>query len=333
MTEGRVLRACVVGVGHLGRHHARILGELPDMDLIGVVDPHEERGRAAADLSDCAWHSSSESVIEDIDFAVIAVPTTLHLEAAAPFLKSGKSVLIEKPLAPDPATCRELLALAEKHGARIGVGHVERFNPAVRRAMELGIRPRFVEAHRLAPFSFRSTDVGVVLDLMIHDIDLVLAWTGETPEKIDAVGGRTLSATEDLCSARLQFPSGAVANLTASRLSMKPMRRFRVFGPDSYVSVDSQDQYALLVKKKGEFTPDVVAQAIASGDTNLALEGILETEELRLSDDEPLRAELLEFGQAIVANRAHEVTGEDGMRAVEIAHQVLDVMADSCWEG
>ncbi|PCH83652.1 MAG: hypothetical protein COB96_00375 [Planctomycetota bacterium] len=325
------LRASVVGVGHLGRHHARILAELEGIELVAVVDSDQERGEKIADSYGCQWQALIGDLPGSVDFAVIATPTSTHLESSRPFIEHGCPVLIEKPMAPDPQTCAEILALAKSSGAMIGVGHVERFNPAVRRAMELGIKPRFIEAHRLAPYTFRSTDVGVVLDLMIHDIDLVQAWTGEIPSSIDAVGGKTLSTTEDICSVRLRFPSGATANLTASRLSLKPMRRFRVFGPDSYVSVDSQDRYALLVQKAEGFSPQAAAAAAAAGNPADAFKSLLHTEELQLDEDEPLRAELEEFAAAVREGREHLVSGEAGHSAVVTAFKVLESLEQNCW--
>lgn len=325
------LKACVVGVGHLGRHHARILSELPQINLVGIVEPDQVRGKELAERYSCSWYPKISDLPARVDFAVIAVPTVLHQSCASPFLKAGVSVLIEKPMAPDPEICRQILDEATAHGAMVGVGHVERFNPAVRRAMELGIQPRFVEAHRLAPYTFRSTDVGVVLDLMIHDIDLLLAWVGDVPDSVDAVGGQTLSSTEDICSARLKFPSGVTANLTASRLSLKPMRRFRVFGPDCYVSVDSQDRYALLVQKSSKFQPEAIAQAAKSDNPSQAFQELLHTEELQLDEDEPLRAELCAFAEAVEKGTDHPVSGMDGLRAVETAFRIRESLEESHW--
>lgn len=322
----RPLRAAVVGVGHLGRHHARILAELQGVELAAIAEPNEARGRELAARYGCAWQPDLRGLPQQVDFAVIAVPTVLHRACAAEFLRAGVACLVEKPLAPDPAACAQILADAAAGGALLGTGHVERFNPALRRAMELGIRPRFVEAHRLAPYSFRSTDVGVILDLMIHDLDLLLAWTGEEVESVDAVGGTVLSEAEDICSARLRFPSGVVANLTASRLSLKPMRRFRVFGPDCYVSADSQERYALLVRKAPGFSPEAVRAAATSAQPVEGFKQLLHTEELRLDDDEPLRAELAAFAAAVRANRRPPVTGEDGARAVALAHRIRAAM-------
>jgi predicted dehydrogenase len=262
---------------------------------------------------------------------VIATPTIVHEDCARPFLLAGKACLIEKPMAPDPDTCERILADAETGGAMLGVGHVERFNPAVRRARELGIRPRFIEAHRLAPYTFRSTDVGVVLDLMIHDIDLCLAWTQSEVTDVDAVGGATLSPTEDIVSARLRFADGCAANLTASRLSLKPMRRFRFFGPDAYVSIDSGDRYALLVQKAEGFSPAKVAEAAASGSPVDGFRSLLNVEELHLDDTEPLRAELLAFSEAVRTETAYEVSGQDGAAAVKVAFRVLESLQASAW--
>jgi predicted dehydrogenase len=324
-------RVAVLGVGHLGRHHARILGELPEAELVAVVDPDEARGRELADLNRCRWQPTAEGLADEVEAAVVAVPTTLHLKVAGPLLAAGVACLVEKPLAPDPATCRALVEAARDGGALLGTGHVERFNPAVRRAMELGIRPRFIEAHRLAPYTFRSADVGVVLDLMIHDIDLALAWTGSEVVEVDAVGGASLSPAEDICSARLRFADGAVANLTASRLSLKAMRRFRIFGPDCYLSVDSQDRQALLVRKAAGFSTEAVAEAAASTDPVAGFKGLLDVEELTIGADEPLRAELQAFLAGVRGDAPLPVSGEDGMRAVEVAFRIMEALEASSW--
>ncbi len=326
------LRAAVFGVGHLGRHHARILSESPGVVLDAVVDPDEERGRGHAERWGCRWYPSRQDLDRAPDLAVVAVPTVRHEEVAAPLLRAGVPCLVEKPLAPDVAACDRILEAAREGGALLAVGHVERFNPAVARAMELGIRPRFLEAHRLAPFPFRSTDVGVVLDLMIHDLDLALAWTGSDVRSVDAVGGATLSEAEDIASVRIRFEDGSVANLTASRLSLKPMRRFRVFGPDCYVSVDSGERYALLVRKAPDFSPAKVAAAAGAADPLQAFRGLLQVEELELEEDEPLRAELADFVTAVREGREPRVTGEAGRRAVAAAERVLEALrSDPAW--
>lgn len=325
------LRAAVVGVGHLGQHHARILAELPDVELVGLVDVHQERGQEIAAKHGVPWFSSSDSLVPQVDFVVIAVPTSSHREAARPFLSRGKACLIEKPLAADTETCRQILQDAQDGGAMVGVGHVERFNPAVRRAMELEIAPRFIEAHRLAPYSFRGTDVGVALDLMIHDVDLSLAWIDDEVVSVDSIGGATLSPSEDVVSARLRFANGAVVNLTASRLSLKPMRRFRVFGPDCYVTVDSAAHYALLVKKSADFTQDAVERIAASENPQAGFQDLLHVEELDLPDEEPLVAELSAFADAVRNGQPHLVSGEAGLAAVQIVERIREALGPHPW--
>lgn len=327
----KTLRAAVIGVGHLGRHHARILSGMDGVELVAVVDSNQQQGESVAEKCGCTWRADLAGLEQELDLAVIAVPTVLHQKCAAPLLRAGVACLIEKPMAPDPATCKAILQDAEVGGALVAVGHVERFNPAVRRAMELGIRPRFIEAHRLAPYSFRSTDVGVVLDLMIHDIDLALAWTGADVTHVDAVGGATLSPSEDIVSARLRFSNGTVANLTASRLSLKPMRRFRVFGPDSYLSVDSQDRYALAVQKSSTFSQQAVADAAASGNPLEGFRSLLDVEELELGDEEPLSAELEAFVAAVRGEAPVVVSGRDGCRAVEVAFRIMAELENCGW--
>lgn len=322
----------MVGVGHLGRHHARILASIEGVELTALAERDEPRGRELAERYGCRWVPEAAGLEAEVDFAIIAVPTVAHRECAAGFLRAGVACLIEKPMAPDPEACRAILEDARAGGALVGVGHVERFNPAIRRAMELGIEPRFIEAHRLTPFTFRSTDVGVVLDLMIHDLDLLRAWVGREVEHVDAVGGSVLTPTEDIVSARLRFEGGAVANLTASRLSLKPMRRFRVFGPDCYCSVDSQERYALLVTEAEGVEPATVQQAALSPDPIGAFRDLLKVEELRLDDDEPLRAELEAFAAAVRRGGPAPVTGEDGLAAVELAHRIRDALHLSRWE-
>ncbi|PCJ52934.1 MAG: hypothetical protein COA70_11065 [Planctomycetota bacterium] len=326
------LKAAVVGVGHLGRHHARILASMDDIDLVAVIDRDEEQGRSIAEKEGTHWQTDLEGIEKELDFAVIAVPTVLHQPCAAPLLRAGVACLVEKPMAPDPETCEAILADAAAGNALLSVGHVERFNPAVVRAMAVGIQPRFIEAHRLAPYSFRSTDVGVILDLMIHDIDLALAWTGSKVKSVDAIGGATLSPSEDIVSARLRFEDNSVANLTASRLSLKPMRRFRVFGPDSYLSVDSQDRYALMVQKAEGFSPEAVAAAAESSNPVEGFRSLLNVEELQLDDDEPLRAELASFAAAVRGESEVVVTGEAGRDAVAVAFRIMDALQDCGWD-
>ncbi len=326
-----MLKVAVIGVGHLGRHHARILSEINSVELVAVVDPNEQQGQTIATACNTQWRAELDGLEHQLDLAVIAVPTVLHEKCAIPLLEAKVACLIEKPMALDPETCQRIIDCAEANHTFVAVGHVERFNPAVKRAIALGIEARFIEAHRLAPYSFRSTDVGVVLDLMIHDIDLANAWTQSKVVAVDAVGGATFSPSEDIASARIRYENGAVANLTASRLSLKPMRRFRVFGPDSYLSVDSQDKYALLVKKSDNFSPQLIAEIMQSDNPQAEFGKLLDIEELHLDDDEPLRAELTEFIAAVQGQPSTVVTGHEGMHAVTVAHQVMKALDECQW--
>lgn len=326
-----MLKVAVIGVGHLGRHHARILSEINSVELVAVVDPNEQQGQTIATTCNTQWRAELNGLEHQLDLAVIAVPTVLHEKCAIPLLEAKVACLIEKPMALDPETCQRIIDCAEANHTFVAVGHVERFNPAVKRAIALGIEARFIEAHRLAPYSFRSTDVGVVLDLMIHDIDLANAWTQSKVVAVDAVGGATFSSSEDIASARIRYENGAVANLTASRLSLKPMRRFRVFGPDSYLSVDSQDKYALLVKKSDNFSPQLIAEIMQSDNPQSEFGKLLDIEELHLDDDEPLRAELTEFIAAVQGQPSTVVTGHEGMYAVTVAHQVMKALDECQW--
>lgn len=237
------LSLAVVGVGALGRHHARIVAGMDDVDLVAVVDPHRQNGPRVAAEHGARWVDDHRDLYEALDGVVIAAPTTLHLEIGAHFLERGIPVLVEKPIAADLAESRELATLAETHETILQVGHVERFNPAWTAARplcdEMGDAPRYIRAERVAPFSFRSTDVGVVLDVMIHDIDLVLDLLGETPlERVEALGAPVLGEQEDVVQARLTFADGSIADLTAGRIFPEPKRTMQVWSPEAVVTID-----------------------------------------------------------------------------------------------
>ena len=329
------LRVAVVGVGHLGRIHARILAGREDAELVAVVDADAERAAKIAQELSCPTLNTPEQLPEQLDAAVIAVPTRVHAAVACPLLERGVSCLVEKPLALDPTQGQAILAAAERGAARLAVGHVERFQPGVRMLRELGMRPSFVECHRLSPFSPRSLDVGVVHDLMIHDLDLVLDLVGSPVESIDAAGGAILTPREDVASVRLVFANGARANVTASRASLKPMRRLRLFSREGYVSLDFTENYGLLVKKGPRWEEgraelagiDPTRFREAGGDWMQS--GILETRELDLGGMErPLQAELDSFLACVREGRPPEVDGEDGLRALQLAARIADAIAE-----
>jgi len=338
MSSGERTPVAVFGAGHLGTFHARIWAGHPHAELVGVVDTQPERARALAAELGVAAGGSVDELPAPIAIASVACPTAFHEEVAVPLLERGIACLIEKPLAHDVESADRILRAAEAAGATLSVGHVERFQPSLRKVREMGLAPRFIECHRLAPFSFRSTDIGVVHDLMIHDLDLILALMNDVPlETFDATGGAILTEREDVASVRLVFANGARANVSANRVSMKAMRRFRTFSKDSYASLDFQKNYGLVVKKGPNWSAGVAA--LKDVDPRLLVarpdfleEGMIETVELDLGDAErPLQAELDSFLQAVRAGRPPEVTGHDGRRALELADRIAASIREQTW--
>ena len=301
------LRAGVIGVGHLGQHHARLFASLPGSQLIGVVDRSPERGRDIAERHRVLLFRTIEELLPQVDVVSIAVPTSAHYEVARRCLQGGKHVLVEKPLAVIPEEARELVELAKTRGCRLQVGHSERFNPVMRVMRPHIGRPVFIECHRLSSFSERGTDVDVVLDLMIHDLDLVLSFDPGPVEEIRAAGVAVLSASIDIANARIQFQSGCVANFTASRVSTSKMRRLRLFQPDQYLSLDFQTHQGMICRrqtKAGE-RPTVVIEQVQG------------------EDGEPLKLQIESFLEAVRDGKKPVISGEDGAAAVEVAHDVL----------
>ena len=323
------LRVAVVGTGHLGRIHAQIWAAHPEAELVGVVDADAARAGEVAEKNGCEVFADARELVGRVDAASVVVPTVAHAEVGVPLLEAGVACLVEKPLAPDLEQADQLLEAARRGNAVLGVGHVERFQPGVRRVRELGLVPRFIECHRMASFSFRAMDVGVVHDLMIHDLDLVLELVGSDVRDIDAAGGAILTDAEDLASVRLVFENGARANVTASRVSLNPMRRFRMFSGQSYVSLDFTKNYGLLVRK-GPRWAEAREELKRLDPAELAtradfIEGdMLEVSELGLEGEErPLQAELDSFARSVRAGEEPEVSGSDGRRALELAERIV----------
>ena len=305
------LRVGVIGVGHLGRHHARILAALPDATLVAVVDTNRERARevAAANGGDAMF--DARELGGRVDAVTVAVPTDQHAAIARPFLDAGVPVLVEKPLARSLAEADAVIAAAARTGAVLAVGQTERFNPAVDAARPLLTDPRFVEVHRLGTFPERSLDIDVVFDLMIHDLDLVLSIVGGDVASIDAVGVPVLTGRVDIANARLRFENGCVANLTASRISRDRVRKIRFFQPSTYVSIDYAAQKVetyRLVRGAGP-TPSI------------------EGGEVPVANEEPLKRELADFVDAVVSKRPPRVDGVQGRRALALAQQITDKMS------
>ena len=293
------LRVAVVGAGEFGRRHMRVISQSPRAGLAAVVDADAGRAASAASEFRCEALPDIAALRERVDAAVVAVPTTAHVDTACALIEAGIDVLVEKPIAADLASARRLVEAAESRGRVLQVGHLERFNPAVTALTGLVRLPLFFEVHRLSPFTPRSLDVDVVLDLMIHDIDVVLSLVGLMPEEIHAAGISILTPKVDIANVRLAFPNGCVANLTASRVSTERVRKLRLFQPHQYISIDyaRQDVFSLAV------TPD---RGISSNP-------------VPVEKDEPLRLELESFFDCVETRAAPRVGGRDACRALEVA--------------
>lgn len=304
------LRVAVIGVGHLGRHHARILSALDGAELAAVVDTLPGRAAEIASGTGARALTDYRAILGEVDAVTIAVPTEQHRDVALPFLERGTAVLVEKPMARSLAEADELLAAAHASGATLAVGHTERYNPAVAAVMPLVTSPRFIEVHRLGVFPERSLDIDVVFDLMIHDLDVILSLVRSDVVSIEAVGVAVLTPKYDIANARLRFASGCIANVTASRISRDRVRKIRFFQPDAYISIDYAAQEVeawRLVRRDG------ARPAIEGGP-------------LPVERDEPLRRELADFIGAAREGRPPVVDGEAGRRALELATRIADKM-------
>ena len=299
---------CVIGVGRLGAEHARILQELPDSELVGVYDTDSDRARSVADRIGSRCFPDPAPLLERAEGAVIAVPTREHLSVTWRALEAGCHSLVEKPLAPTLEEADQLIALAEERRVVLGVGHVERFNRVLVRCAEYVDHPRFIESLRLAPFQPRGTDVTVILDLMIHDIDLVLGLVDSGIAHMNAVGVPVVSSSVDIANARLVFENGTVANITASRVSARPLRQLRLFQRSGYFSLDLKAGHGEFLRRRSD-----PPQAPSGPDD------LVERIELSGGDDEPLRLELEAFLGAIRGERSRMVTGAQGREALAVA--------------
>jgi len=332
-------RVAVVGMGRMGKLHARVLSQMEDTELVCVVDTNPAAARAVARQRDCQALNDVAEAVDLVDAAVISVPTTAHIDAAAPFVAAGKPVLIEKPISVDVPSARKLISLAKKNGVVIQVGHTERFNPAVLAIQKYDIKPKFIEAHRISPFTFRSADVGVVLDMMIHDIDLVLMLAGGTVKTVHAVGVNVIGAPEDICNARLIFDNGCVANITASRLAIKTERKMRIFSEEAYLSVDYGRKIGIVIQKSQNL--DLIQMAREADAENLAqlaesvdYTSLVKSEQLVVDDStEPLRMQAEAFRDSVVNGTPPVVSAVDGLAAVRVAGNIVSSVKHYRWDG
>jgi predicted dehydrogenase len=329
----------VIGAGRMGRHHARIYHQLPEAKLLAVVDPDEDRAGALADQYGCDCLASVKELLEkypQVRAVSLATPTVHHAPVAQSLLEHRVACLIEKPLAQSVAEARRIVELADQYGTLVQVGHSERFNPIVRRLAELEIRPRFIEVDRVSPMTFRSIDVGVVFDIMIHDLDIVLMLSRSELVDVRAVGVAVLGKHEDVASARLQFADGCVANLTASRLALKTERKLRLFSETAYVSLDYARKTGVITTRTANAAAlEEVRQQIAAGAdlSDLDYTQIVNRQELEINDEEPLRGELSNFLAAVAGRARPEVDARAGYAAVDAAQRVVEAIASHRWEG
>jgi predicted dehydrogenase len=307
MADGRI-RIGIIGAGSMGKNHARVLASLPMIELAGICDLDAARAREAARIHRTRAADSISDLIPLIDAAAVATPTVTHRSVGLELLEAGKHVFVEKPISDTAEGARELVGKAKERGLILQVGHVERFNPVISRLEKLLTHPRFIEAHRLSPFPGRSIDIGVVLDLMIHDIEIILHLVKSELESIDAVGIPVLTRREDIANARLRFRNGCVANITTSRISPEKMRKIRVFQDDAYLSLDYQSQSGEIYRKGGLF-------------------GIAR-ESVKIEKDEPLKLELAAFAECARHGRQPKVGGQEAAAALELALEITGMIED-----
>ena len=304
------VRIGVIGVGHLGQHHARLLASMDGVELVGICDINRARADEIAGRFGAPAFGDSRELLGHVDAVTVAVPTVAHLDVALPFLQAGVATLIEKPIAPSVADADRLVEAAERGGAMLATGHTERFNPAVAAALPIISEPRFIEIHRLGTFPERSLDIDVIFDLMIHDLDLLLRVVRSEVTGIEAVGVNVLTPKADIANARLRFASGCIANVTASRISRERVRKARFFQNDAYVSIDyaAQELEVFRLVKNGP-------------------RPIIHGGKVEVANEEPLRRELADFVDAVRSGRTPGVTGHDGRLALELATRVANTMA------
>jgi len=317
----------VVGCGRMGRLHARTYAQMPQTKLVGVYDAIPKVAEAVAAEFGTKVVANLEELAEQVSAVTIAVPTEHHLMAAQPFLKRGVACMIEKPLAKNSAEGRQIVELAARHGALLQVGQIERFNPAVVALSKLSLTPRFIDAVRVSPLPFRSLDVGVVLDVMIHDIDIVLSLARSPLKDVQAVGASVIGGVEDVCNARLTFENGCVANLTASRLALKTERKLRIFSHDAYVSIDYQKKSGVIAHRAEnvESIRAVVEQMRRGGEAKNFAE-LVKLTPLEVRDVDQIRAELEALVHSAQSKSPPVVSGEDGLAAVEVAERIVGSM-------
>ena len=303
----------VIGVGYLGEHHARIYSEMDGVQLVGVVDPEEDRGRSVAEKTACRFFGELKELLGEVQAVSIAAPTSFHFDLSLFCLEKKIDVLLEKPMTVTIGEADRLIEEADRNKRILQIGHLERFNGGIRKLKEVVKEPRFIESHRLGPFQDRGTDVDVILDLMIHDIDILLDLVQSRVKELRAVGTPVISPNIDIANARIEFENGCVANVTASRVSLKKERKIRIFQPDTYITLDYQLQEVDIYRRVTE--------------ANIAPRILME--KLKTEKDEPLRVQLEAFIRSVQNRSQPVISGVEGREALKVALKIGSLMQGS----
>ncbi len=331
------IRTAVIGAGKMGTIHAKVYDQLSQSELVAIVDIVADKAQRLAGQYNCLAATRCEDILDKVDAVTIAAPTVEHLKLAKIFIEKKIPVLIEKPLAANVKQGRKIVELAKKNNVVVAVGHSERCNPVVQAIKRLDIEPKFIEASRVSPYPFRSTDIGVVLDVMIHDIDIILSLAASKIKKVDAVGVSVINQAEDICNARIVFENGCIANVTASRLALKTERKLRVFSRQAYLSADFIKKDGTVIKADPNINvPELIKQHQTREDfdpMSVNWLDFLHVEQLDVDDKEPLRLEQEAFLRA-VSDRTltPEVSAEEGLAALECAEKILASVKKHKWD-
>ena len=320
-----MLKIGVFGVGHLGKFHLNNWKEVSGIELVGFFDPHDDTAKEVSDKYQLPRFLDADTLIDACDAIDVVAPTTYHFDICEKAIKKGKHVFVEKPLANTMDEARQLVKLAKESGIKFQVGHVERFNPAFLAIKNMPLNPMFIEVHRLAQFNPRGTEVSVILDLMIHDIDIILSIVKSDVKSISASGVGVMTETPDIANVRIEFHNGCVANLTSSRISMKKMRKIRLFQKDSYIGIDFLNKKTEIIKLKEPQDSNVCAFDIEtpSGKKTIAMANPV------VPEVNAIKKELEEFKDAILNNTKTVVSEMDGLMAMDVAHQILEKIGNN----
>jgi predicted dehydrogenase len=320
-----MLKVGVFGAGHLGKFHLNNWKEIADVELIGFYDPNDDTAKEVSEKYQLARFLDADALMDACDIIDVVAPTTNHFEWCEKAIKKGNHVFVEKPLANTMEEARQLVKLAEESGIKFQVGHVERFNPAFLAVKDMQLNPMFIEVHRLAQFNPRGTEVSVILDLMIHDIDIILSIVKSDVKTISASGVGVMTETPDIANVRIEFHNGCVANLTSSRISMKKMRKMRIFQKDAYIGIDFLNKKSEIIKLKEPKDSNAFAFDIETptGKKTIAIANLV------IPEVNAIKKELQEFKNAIINNTKTIVSEMDGLMAMDVAHQILNKISNN----